>query len=96
LRSARDAGVDSAHLAALAPSVKRAKTGDEAGRGGQPRAWVSGTGYGSGSRGGEAQVWDARQAASAQDAQVVISTSSVSAVAHGLNALKPPATGPFS
>ena len=34
------------------------------------RAWVPGTGYGSGERRGDGQVWDSKQAASAQAAQV--------------------------
>ncbi|CAL8462440.1 g1973 [Coccomyxa elongata] len=65
--SARDAAVDELHLQAMAPMSKRAKTAKE-GEDHTNKAWASGTGYGSG-RGKSGEVWDARQAASAQDAQ---------------------------
>ena len=51
------------------------------------RAWVSGTGYGSGERRSDGQVWDSKQAASAQAAQVGSASALALLLRHALCAL---------
>jgi len=79
----REAAVDSAAVAALAPR-KKAKQGEGASPLARSTVWAAGVGYGTGARGGE--VWDAAAAAAAQEAADAALAEAVASTAAALAA----------